>query len=81
MSIRDSRYKPHFPAIIKLLSGTIKEMNTLFNNIKERKIRRRDKNIHKAMQITVDIYQRTEKFFVTVQPKMHVNWNLKIIYG
>ena len=27
------------------------------------------KNIHKDVQIPVQIYQRTKKFFVTVQPK------------
>ena len=44
-------------------------MNTLFKNINVRKIMICDKNIHKAIQIPVDIYQRTEKLFVTVQQK------------
>ena len=51
-------------------------MNTLFENNDGRKRRRRDKKIHKAMQITVNFYQTNKTFFVTVQPKMHLNWNL-----
>ena len=53
----------------------------LFNTNDERKRSRRDKKIHKNMQITVNIYQRTKQIFVTVQQKMHINWNLQIIYG
>ena len=45
------------------------KMNTLFKNINGRKISRCDKNIHKDVQIPVDIYQITKNFFVTVQPK------------
>ena len=44
-------------------------MNILFKNNNERKIRRCDINIHKDMQITVNLYQKNRKFFVTVQPK------------
>ena len=46
-----------------------KTMNTLFENMNERKRRRYDNYIHKAMKINVDIYQGTKKFFVSVQPK------------
>ena len=42
----------------------------LFKNINERKRRVFDKKyIHKAMKFSVNIYQRTKKLFVTVQPK------------
>ena len=44
-------------------------MNMLFNNYDEIKIRICDRNIHKAVQITVGIYQRNKELFVTVQPK------------
>ena len=44
-------------------------MNTLFNNDDEIKIRICDRNIHKAMQITVGFYQRNKKLFVTIQPE------------
>ena len=67
LRIINYRKEPHFLKI-KLLSGQIK-MNTLFKNTNERKIRRCDKNIHKAMKICVEIYQRIKQFFVTVQPK------------
>ena len=56
-------------------------MNTFFKNNGERKIRICDRNIHEAMQIPVDIYQANKKFFVAYKPKMHINWNLHIIYG
>ena len=48
-------------------------MNLLFINNNERKRRRCDKNIHKAIQIPVDIYQINKSFFVTVQPKYDRN--------
>ena len=44
-------------------------MNTLLNTNYERKIKSRDRSIHKAMQILVDINQTTENFSVLVQPK------------
>ena len=44
-------------------------MNTLFKNKGEIKRSRYDKNIHKAMQIPVNIYQENNNFFVLVQPK------------
>ena len=44
-------------------------MNTSFKNINERKIMICDKNMCKAMQINVYVYQINKKFFVTVQPK------------
>ena len=56
-------------------------MNTLFKKNDERKRRIHDRNINKAIQIPVKFYQKKEKFFVTVEPKMHVNCNLQIIYG
>ena len=46
-------------------------MNTFFNNSYGRKRRKYDINIHKAMIITVDIYQTNRKLFVKVQPKTH----------
>ena len=45
---------------IKLLSIHI-QMNTLYNNNNERKIRRCDSNIHKAVRIPVNIYQTNKK--------------------
>ena len=51
-------------------------MNIMFKNNYERKIRRCDRNIKKAMQIPANIFQTNIKLFITVQPKMHVNWNL-----
>ena len=54
MTIRDSRDELHFPAKIKLLSSQIKT-NMLINNINEIKISTCDKDIHKAMQIPVEI--------------------------
>ena len=68
MRIRYSIDEPHFLKKIKLLSIQIK-INTLFKNINEQKRRRCDKDIHKAMQIPVNIYQRNKTFFATVQPK------------
>ena len=56
------------PSITKLLSIQI-EINTLFKNINRRKRRICDKNIHTDMKIPAEIYQRNEKFFVTVKPK------------
>ena len=75
MRIRDYRDEPCFLAKIKLSSCQI-QMNTLFNNnygIKERKYYG---NIHKAFIIPVDVYHINLKTIVTVQLKMHVNWNL-----
>ena len=57
LSIRGSGDEPHFPAERKLLSCQI-QINTLFNNNYERKRRRCDKNIHKAILIPVNIYQK-----------------------
>ena len=48
LRIRYSRDKPHFPAKIKSLSGKLK-INTFFNDINKRKIRRCDNNIHNAI--------------------------------
>ena len=56
-------------------------MNMLFQTNYERKGRIRDRNIHKSMGINFDINERNKKFIVTVQQKMHVNWNLQIVYG
>ena len=41
----------------------------LFNTNGLRKRRRRDRKIHKAMRIPVDIHERNERFTVTDQPK------------
>ena len=68
MRIRDSRDEPHFPEKEKLLSSQI-QTNTLFKNNKEIKTRIFDRNIHKAIQIPVNIYQTNKIFFATVQPK------------
>ena len=57
LRIRDSRDKTHFPAKIKLLSSQI-QINTLFKNNDEIRIRRCDTNIHKAIQIPVNIDQK-----------------------
>ena len=56
-------------------------MNTLFRNNFEMKGRRCDKNIHKSMLIPVYVCQTNKKFFVIIQPKIHVNWNFHIFYG
>ena len=53
----------------------------LFHANYETKIRKYDKNIHKAVRITIGIHQTNEKFSITVQPKMHVNLNLQITYA
>ena len=68
MKIRDSRDEPYFTSKIKSLSSQIK-INTLCKNINGRKIRRQDKNTHKAMLSPVEIYLITKEFFVTVHPK------------
>ena len=78
--IKDFNDEPHFPERIKLVSGQIK-INMLFKTNDEIKISRCDQSIHKAMIIPVDIHQTNKKFSVTFNPKMHVNWNLQIIYG
>ena len=44
-------------------------MNALFKTNDERKRRRYDNSIHKAMIIPVDINQTNKKFSVIVQPK------------
>ena len=43
-------------------------MNMLFKTKAVRKIRIRDRKIHKAMRITLDIHEKNIKFTVTVQP-------------
>ena len=48
-------------------------MNTLFRNNYGRKIRKCDRNIHKAVLITVGIY--IYKVFLQLNQKTHVNWN------
>ena len=64
----DFRYETCFTSKIKLLSSQIKT-NAFFKNINVRKRSICDKNTHNAMWIPVNIYQRTKKFFVTLQPK------------
>ena len=44
-------------------------MNILFKNKYERKRRRCDRIIHKAMRISADIHEINKKFTVTVQQK------------
>ena len=56
-------------------------MNTLFKTNNERKIRICDKSIHMAMRIPVDIHQTNKSYLLQFNQKMHVNWNLQIIYG
>ena len=41
----------------------------MFKNNDERKIRRCDINIHKAMWIPINVYQTNKTFFAAVQPK------------
>ena len=48
-------------------------MNTLFKTNDEIKRRIFGKIIHKAMRIRVDVHQTNKKFYVIVQPRMHVN--------
>ena len=64
LRIRYSREEQCFPSKEKLLSSQIK-MNVLFNNINGRKRRMDDKNMHKSIEIPVEVYQSTIKFFVT----------------
>ena len=56
-------------------------MNVLFKTSDEIKVRRYDRNIHKAVRIPVSINEKNKTFTVAGQQKMHVNWNLQIIYG
>ena len=44
-------------------------MNTLFYNNNELKRRRCDRNIHKAMQIPVDIYQKIKIYLLQFNNK------------
>ena len=44
-------------------------MNILFKTKYERKIKRCDRNVQKAMIIPVDIHETNKKFPVTGQPK------------
>ena len=60
--------EPHFPKSIKLISSPI-EMNTLFKTGYEKKRRKWDKSIHKAIIITIDIHQTNKKFSVIFQQK------------
>ena len=60
MRIRDSRDEPHYPEKGKLLQCQI-QMNSLFKNNGKIIRRRRDRNIHKAMQVPVDINQTNKK--------------------
>ena len=66
MRIIYSRDDQRFPARIKLLSSQIK-INAMFKSINGRKRGICDKNIHKAMQISVDIYQSYTTLFVAVK--------------
>ena len=56
-------------------------MNTLFKTNDERKISRCDKFLHKTMRITVEIYLTNLFSLLLFNQKMHVYWNLQIIYG
>ena len=58
----------HIFPIKNLISSRI-EMNMLFKTLDERKRRRCDRNIHKAMIIPVYINEGNKKITVTVQQK------------
>ena len=79
-SIRDSRNEPHFPEKIKSLSSQI-QMNTLFENNDERKRSICDRNIHKAMQIPVNIIKKNKISLLHFNQKTHVNFNFQNVYG
>ena len=49
-------------------------------NTDERKTRRGEHNLHKAMQILVDSYQRIKNSLLQLNQNTHVNWNFQIIY-
>ena len=72
MGIKGFNDKPHFSERIKLISSQI-EMNTLFKNDGERKRRKCDIIINKAMRIPVDIHQTNELFLLQFNQKMHVS--------
>ena len=65
----------HISPIKKSVSIQIK-MNMLFKTKDVIKRKRRDRKLHKTMIIPVDTHERNKMFTVTVQPKMHLNWNL-----
>ena len=60
--------EPRFPERIESISSEIK-MNTVFRTIDERKRRRCDKIINKAIKIPVYIRQTNKKVYATFQPK------------
>ena len=68
LSIKYFNDEPHFPNKEYLISSRI-QINMLFKAKYERKIKRGDRNIHKAMSIFVDIHQKNKKFTVIFQPK------------
>ena len=47
----------------------------------EVKKRKYNMNIPQDMRLPGGIYQTNKKLFVTVHPKMHVDWNFLINYG
>ena len=75
LRIKDLNDEPHLPNKKQLISSQIK-MYMLFKTKDVRKRRKFDRKIHKAVRITVDINEKNKRFTVTVQPKMHVNWDL-----
>ena len=80
LSIKNFNDEPHFSNKKQLLSSQI-QMNMLFKTKDEIKIRRCDRNIHKAMIIPVDIHETNKKLLLQFNQRIHVNWNLQIIYG
>ena len=68
LRILNYRDEPCVPVILLLLSSQIK-VNTFFKNINQIKRKILDENLHKAMKITVNIYLKNKKFFITVQQK------------
>ena len=73
--IKDFNDEPHSPQIIKLVSSQIK-INSLFKTNDERKRRKYDKRIHKAMIITVEINKKNKIYLLQFNQKMHVDWNI-----
>ena len=71
MRIGDFKDETYFPAKRKLISCEIK-MKIMLRKIMQQQKIKYNMNIHKAMRILI---------FVAVNPKMHVNWTILIVYG
>ena len=80
LRIRGFNDEPHFTPKNKLMSSPI-QINTLFKTDDKRKRRRCDKIIHKAIRVTAEIHKTNKNSVLQSNQKMHVNWNLRIIFG